>query len=452
MKKTAFEAKIRDFIERHALLEHAKRYLVALSGGADSVCLLLVLQRLGYEVEAAHCNFHLRGEASDRDAAFCESLCKQKNIPFHRADFETAEYAKMRKLSIEMAARELRYTYFNRIVEKFGLQGVCTAHHADDQAETILLHLLRGTGLHGLTGMSPRRGPILRPMLEVTRDEIEEYLTSLGQNFMTDQSNFQSDFTRNKIRLEIVPKLKEINPSVVQELNLTARHLRDAELVLDDALRTAAKEICTELSEKSPFLMEIDLEKLLRQPSPAYALHHLLAPRGFNRSQIDEIRQSLTQQAGRQWHSPDHTLTLDRNRLLLSLRNDEETSSLVIGELGNHPIDEKNALNVEIFPKTADFIVSKAPNIATLDADKVVFPLTLRLVQEADRFVPFGMACSRLVSNYLTDRKRSLPEKRRQRVVTDATGRIVWLVGERTDNRFRVMAQTESILRLTLAF
>ncbi|MBR7086754.1 MAG: tRNA lysidine(34) synthetase TilS, partial [Prevotella sp.] len=130
---------MRDFIERHALLEHAKRYLVALSGGADSVCLLLVLRRLGYEVEAAHCNFHLRGEASDRDAVFCESLCKQKNIPFHRADFETAEYAKTRKLSIEMAARELRYNYFNEIIEKFGLQGVCTAHHADDQAETVLL-------------------------------------------------------------------------------------------------------------------------------------------------------------------------------------------------------------------------------------------------------------------------------------------------------------------------
>ena len=449
LKMRKFEAKISHFIERHHLLEREKRYLVALSGGADSVCLLLVLQKLGFSVEAAHCNFHLRDDESDRDEQFCQSLCQRLNVPFHRVDFDTSDYARQHKISIEMAAREQRYEYFHQLLESLGIQGVCVAHHADDNAETLLLNLVRGSGLRGLTGMSPRRDFVLRPMLEVRREEIEEYLAAQGQTFVTDRSNLQSDFTRNKIRLEILPKLQEINPSVVSELNLTARHSADAERVLNDALDRNTSTFSTFFDGQSPIFCEISLPKLLAQPSPAYALFHLLTPYGFNRSQIDELIDALAQQPGRQWHSPDHTLTIDRNRLVLSRRQVEQPEAVEISGAGSFSLGNA-VLQVELFPKTADFVVSKEPKTATLDADKIAFPLTWRRAGQGDRFVPFGMTGSRLVSDYLTDRKKSLAEKQQQTVVADATGRIVWLVGERPDNRFRVAPDTKNILRLTI--
>lgn len=444
------ETKIAHFIERHALLERGKRYLVALSGGADSVCLLLILQRLGYDIEAAHCNFHLRGEESDRDERFCETLCAEKNIPFHRAHFDTLAYAKQHKISVEMAARTLRYNYFDDLLQQLDFQGVCTAHHADDNAETLLLNLIRGTGLRGLTGISPRRNTILRPMLEVRRDEIEEFLTSQGQNFVTDSTNLSADHIRNKIRLEILPKLKEINPSLVDELSLMARHLTDAETVLNEALEAQKNALVEPFSDHPTLVFRIAIPKLLAQTAPAYTLFYLLSPHGFNRSQIDEIIDALAQQPGRQWHSPSHTLTLDRDSLILSRRIDEKQPSLVIAGAGIVQIGENRRLNIEIFAKTADFIVSKDPKTATLDADKVAFPLTLRRVGQGDRFVPFGMTGSRLVSDFLTDKKLSRAEKQAQTVVTDATGRIIWLVAERTDNRFRVAPETQTILRLTI--
>lgn len=444
-----FEAKISDFIERHRLLAHDKRYLVALSGGADSVCLLLVLRKLGFSIEAAHCNFHLRDDESDRDERFCETLCVEQNIRFHRVDFDTFSYARQRKVSIEMAARELRYNYFNQLLKSSGFQGVCVAHHADDNAETLLLHLLRGSGLHGLTGMSPRRGFVLRPMLEVRRDEIEEFLSLQGQNFVTDSTNRSTDHVRNKIRLEILPKLQEINPSAVDELCLTARHLTDAEIVLDAALEQGKNAVSSVISNREPLLFRIDIPQLLAQPSPRYLLYHLLAPQGFNRQQIEQISDALSQHAGRQWHSPDHTLTLDRDCLVLSRRQGESPQAVEIGGAGSFSLGNA-VLQVEIFPKTADFIVSKESKTATLDADKVAFPLTWRRVGQGDRFVPFGMSGSKLVSDFLTDRKRSIAEKQQQTVVADAANRIVWLVAERPDNRFAVTAETKNILRLTL--
>ncbi|MBR1469966.1 MAG: tRNA lysidine(34) synthetase TilS [Prevotella sp.] len=441
-----------DFIAKNRLLDREKRYLVALSGGADSVCLLRVLQRLGYTVEAAHCNFQLRGEESNRDERFCASLCRQQNIPFHRTQFDTKTYAREHGVSIEMAARELRYHYFHELLETIGFQGVCVAHHLDDNAETILLNLVRGTGLHGLTGMSPRRDFVLRPMLGVSRDEIVDYLRQIGQPYVTDSTNLQPDHVRNKIRLQVVPLLKEINPSVVRELCTMASHLTDAETLLNHTLDQTTTEFSTDLSEKPPFLRQIDVPQLLRQPSPAYALYHLLSSFGFNRSQMGEILASAekSEHSGRQWHSSDHTLTLDRDSLVLSKKSTENASPIVVSEAGEYVLDDLGRLRVEIFPKTADFIVDKRPQVAVLDADKASLPLTLRKTQTGDRFVPFGMRGSKLVSDYLTDRKKSLPEKKNQWVLTDESGQILWLAGERTDNRFAVSPQTKTILRLTL--
>ena len=203
--------KVRDFIDREGLLTPEGLYIVALSGGADSVALLRILHHLGYRIEAAHCNFHLRGAESDRDETFVKSLCSSLNIPIHLIHFDTAEYASLHQVSIEMAARELRYGYFDQLCKDIGASAVCVAHHRDDAVETFLMNLLRGSGIHGLTGIRPRNGNVIRPLLCLSRDEIEQYLHSIGQDYVTDSTNLVDDVVRNKVRLNVLPLLKDIN-------------------------------------------------------------------------------------------------------------------------------------------------------------------------------------------------------------------------------------------------
>ena len=219
--------KIAHFIEQHKLLSKDKKYIVALSGGADSVCLLLVLQRLGYDVEAAHCNFKLRGEESDRDEQFCVELCKKNDIEIHLAHFDTNFYAISHKISIEMAARELRYSYFENLRRDIGADAVCVAHHQNDCAETVILNLVRGTGIQGLAGIQPKRDNIVRPLLCVSRDEIEGFLADEGQDFITDSTNLDDLYVRNKIRLNIIPMMEKINPAAVQNIVKTAIRLSE---------------------------------------------------------------------------------------------------------------------------------------------------------------------------------------------------------------------------------
>ena len=197
------KGKVSDFIGKHQLLSHEGLHLVALSGGPDSVALLLVLRELGYKIEAAHCNFHLRGEESDRDEEFVKSLCNKLDIPFHIIHFDTREYATLHQVSVEMAARDLRYGYFRQLCQDIGAASVCVAHHRDDAVETLLMNLLRGSGIHGLTGIRPKNGAIVRPLLCVSREEIEQYLHSIGQDYVTDSTNLVNDVMRNKIRLEV---------------------------------------------------------------------------------------------------------------------------------------------------------------------------------------------------------------------------------------------------------
>ena len=216
--------KISAFIEQHQLLRHDDaKYIVALSGGADSVALLLVMHQLGYRVEAAHCNFRLRGQESDRDEQFVAELCNKKQTPLHIIHFDTVAYAKLHQVSIEMAARELRYRYFEQLRQDIGADDVCVAHHQDDAVETLLMNLLRGTGIHGLTGIRPRNGHIVRPMLCVTRAEIVGYLDSAHQPYVTDSTNLVPDVVRNKIRLNVIPQLLALNPSASQNIARTAR-------------------------------------------------------------------------------------------------------------------------------------------------------------------------------------------------------------------------------------
>lgn len=428
--------KVAGFIAKHQLLSHDGLHVVALSGGADSVALLRILCDLGYRVEAAHCNFRLRGEESDRDEQFVKNLCKNLGVSLHLIHFETVEYATLHQVSIEMAARELRYRYFGQLLQDVGAETVCVAHHRDDAVETFLMNLLRGAGIHGLTGIRPHNEHIVRPLLCVSRHDILQYLDSIGQDYVTDSTNLQPDVLRNKIRLQLIPLLEQLSPGASDNIARSATYLSEAEKLYNASVKTH--------NGDSPFC-EMSISSLRDFPSPLCLLHEWLSPLGFNRSQIDQLLDSLDGGSGREFISPSHTLIIDRDRIVVEPIS-APMRPVLIPEPGNYRVDGQHLLKVE---SSSDIIVSKTNDCATLDAENIQFPLTLRPVREGDAFCPFGMSGHRLVSDFLTDLKCSVHEKRRQLVVTDATGTILWLVGLRTDNHFRVTPDTTAILRLT---
>lgn len=436
-----FEQKIHHFISRHDLLRRDGFYVVALSGGADSVALLYVLRSLGYRVSAAHCNFRLRGAESDRDENFCVSLCAELRVTLHRVHFDTAAYAELHKVSIEMAARELRYRYFEQLRQDVGADAVCVAHHRDDQVETVLLNLVRGTGIVGLQGMRPRHGHILRPLLAVGRHEIIDYLRCLRQTFVTDSTNLETDAMRNKLRIDVIPLLEEINPAVRENIIRMTENLGEVERMADEAVGQALQGI--RRADGS-----LDLQALMALPSPLYVVWAVVEPMGFNRSQAVEM---LGEREGRaEWKSAQWVAVRDRARLHFFRREawERELPVMRIPECGTYiyPFSPERLRDEEVGRGETRFrVVSKAllstaavdgsPRSATLDATKVKFPLVLRPAGEGDRFVPFGMKGSKLVSNFLTDRKVPLAERRAQLVLTDADGGILWVVGLRIDGR-----------------
>lgn len=424
-------SKVKDYIKQHNLLNSNDLYIVALSGGADSVALLLFLDEMGYQVHAAHCNFHLRGAESDRDEAFCESLCLQKNIPFHRIHFDTLTYAETHHVSVEMAARELRYGYFEQLRKDIGASGICVAHHRDDSVETVLLNLIRGTGLRGLTGIQPRKGYILRPLLCVSRQEIEQYLQAKGQSYVTDSTNLVAEVQRNVVRLKVLPLLETINPAVADNIQRTAENLTEAQSVLDVAIENIRNAKILEYRELESF------------GSREYILYEWAKQYGFNGPQVKDM---LTAETGSVFSSSmGYDLLVDRDSYLVEpiLKPYKEVR---IPEEGTYILDEITKIKVRKCPA----YVSKNPSVATLDAQKVAFPLTVRRVEEGDRMQPYGMRGTKLLSDLMTDCKLSLFDKRRQLVVVDAQGVVIWAVGLRVSQQVAVTDHTSEVLECIL--
>ena len=486
---------MRRFASVHELFVYGGKYIVALSGGADSVSLLFVLKHLEHElgisVEAAHCNFHLRGAESVRDEEFCKQLCERLAVPLHLIHFDTQAYADLHRVSIEMAARDLRYGYFENLRRDICAQDICVAHHRDDSVETVLLNLVRGTGLRGLRGIQPRNGNIIRPLLSLSREDIVQYLEALGESYVTDSTNLHNDVKRNKIRLDVMPLLRELNPSVSQSIFESSLRVGEALKVFDEAMKQSIADVITPTSgctcsgctcpkctnqpvrkcTNQPLLVQqsllhqqrctlqanhpltISIDRLKQQPSPEYTLHEILSPRGFTSAQIDQIYGSLDScSAGKIIASDSHELAFDRGSLLVQPRTNvaDAARSMRIPETGTYVFSDSLKIKVAAEDCGDDYVPSRAADCVCLDASDIKFPLTLRHIEQGDRFVPFGMNGMKLVSDYLTDRKKNVFEKRAQLVVTDAQQRIVWLVGERTDNRFRITPHTQQALRLTI--
>ncbi len=421
-----YQKKIAQYIEHHQLFSKADKVLVALSGGADSVALLHLLVALGYQCEAAHCNFHLRGEESDRDEQFVRQLCARLHVPLHTEGFDTRQKAREQRISIEMAARELRYTWFEELRQACGAAVVAVAHHRDDSVETFLLNLIRGTGINGLRGIRPKNGTVVRPLLCLSRDEITCYLAHIGQPYVTDSTNLQDEYTRNKIRLNLLPLMQEINPSVKESILKTAGHLDDAAAIYNKGIDDALARIRTDAG--------ICIPALLKEPAPEALLFEALRPLGFNPAQVADIYRTLQGQPGKQFASAEWRIVKDRDLLLIETVKEPE----------NKPV-----LEMKEYDLRPGFVIPRSKDTACLDAEKLTAPLHLRHWQQGDSFVPFGMKGRKKISDYLTDRKFSLSQKARQWVLCCGND-IVWLVGERSDNRYRVTEDTKRVLCIKL--
>ena len=455
--------KVKTYIDTHKLLRPDGRYIVGLSGGADSVALLLILKELGYCVEAAHCNFHLRDKESQRDEEYCISLCKEQDIKLYLTHFQTTEYAELHKVSIEMAARTLRYNYFETVRQDIGADAVCVAHHRDDSVETVLLNLVRGTGLRGLMGIRPRNKHIIRPLLACSKADIETYLAAKGQAFVTDSSNLVADVKRNKLRLEVVPTLKEINPSFDDTIMKMSESIGEAQKIIKASLKSAFSSIVSvengdadtlfsqlqdgTLKQALPNL-RIDIAALQSYVSSEYFLFYLLIPYGFTSPQVRSIASFLSLESGKEYITDSYTLLFDRKMMLVSQREKTTPKPLELPETGKYIYSEHCSIEIKEEAVDCNFTIPTASNEIVVDKAKVHFPLVLRRTAMADRFRPFGMRGSKLVSDYLTNLKVDAVSKRKQLVLVDGNGEIMWLAGRRSSETYRIGSTTTTALRI----
>ena len=431
------KSKIQKFISKNSLFNPYDKIIVAVSGGADSVALLHFLLSMNYDCVVAHCNFHLRGEESDRDEDFVAGLAKKFDCKFLKTDFDTKKYAGEQKISIEMAARELRYRWFEEIRTAENATSIVVAHHQDDAAETILMNLSRGTGINGLTGIKPKNGNIVRPFLCISRKEIMTYIKCQKLSFVTDSTNADTQITRNFFRKEIIPAFEKINPSFSENLLQTAGHLNDVAIIYNDYINNAKRDIVQNGEET-----KIDIKKLQKSKITGSLLFETIKDFGFNSSQSADILSVIDGESGKQFFSPTHRLVKDRDFLIIS-------PIVPFSERSRTAVSECRApnLHTEIFPRTSDFKIDKSPNIAFLDNNKITQPLTLRHWQAGDAFYPIGMQGKKKLSDFFTDKKYTL-QKKEQVWLLISDDKIVWIVGERLDDRFKVTAETKNILKI----
>jgi tRNA(Ile)-lysidine synthase len=433
--------KVKTYIEANGLLTHEKPVITGFSGGSDSVALLYILNYLGYNCIAAHCNFHLRGQESDRDEIFCENFSKGLNIKFLKSSFDTVTCAENWHISIEMAARELRYKWFEALREEHDAQTIAIAHHRDDHIETVLLNLIRGTGIRGLCGIRPKNGFIVRPFLCITRMEINDFIKEQGLSFVKDTSNDSIEIKRNFVRHRLIPIMKELNPSISEAITRTSEHISDVETIYINAIETIKSKLITQKVDSE---IHIDIKKLQRQPAAKTILYEILRPYGFNRKVAKEIYSALNKISGKQFLASDSNYKLLKDREKLIIYDSERTDGEY--KLSENEKDWENLpvkLSVKKIDIDATYKVDKSQTTGVFDYDKLHFPLTLRKWRHGDRFVPFGMRGSKKLSNYFTDNKISIHNKEKIWVICSGED-IIWVIGHRIDNRFRINKTTKN--------
>lgn len=422
--------KLIQHIQQNHLFNKADKLLVAVSGGADSVFLSHVLAVNGYAVTLAHCNFSLRGEESNRDEAFVQQLAQQLQVPFYSVRFDTATYAEGHKLSIQEAARELRYNWFNQLMNDLQLAYTVTAHHAGDNVETVMINFLRGTGIKGLTGIPVKRGKIIRPMLMVSRNEIENYLTEQQLGFVTDSSNLKNDYTRNYIRNIMLPEATKLFNNAPGNILTGIQHINSAYNIYKLQINNWVKKLIEQKNDEC----HIPILKLKATPEYATVLYEIIAPLGFTAHQLNEVLQLTESHTGSQVCSATHRILKNRQWLIIAPLQTEKPSLVAIAEPGSWVYPE-GILSVKKI-KTKDVAAFPVSGITVaVNGKALAFPLVLRPWKAGDYFYPAGFNKKKKLSRYFIDEKLSVFEKEKIWVL-ESNQRIVWVCGMRMDSRF----------------
>jgi len=428
-----------------------KKLLIAISGGIDSIVLTHIFKTLKFDISLAHCNFMLRGKESNKDELFVTELGNKLMIPTYTIPFNTNQYAKEKGISTQMAARELRYNFFQEICTKNNIDFILTAHQKDDVIETVLINLTRGTGLDGLMGIPEINGNIVRPLLSFSRNEILVYATRNKLQWREDSSNSSIKYVRNKIRHKVVPFLKELNPSLLETFNNTLENLRGSQQIIEDCIQDVKEKTITKVNNDLHF----DISQLKKLNNPKVYFYELLKDYGF--TEWNDINDLLTAQSGKQVFSKTHRLLKDRDVLILSeIGKTQKTASFEVSENTSKikkpvklkfekvdvPFDTKNHKN-----KIITELILDDNSMISIDYDKIEFPLTIRKWKKGDYFYPIGLNGKKKLSKFFKDEKLSLVEKENTWLLC-SKNEIVWIIGQRLDNRFKVSKTTSSILKI----
>jgi len=441
----------KDYISQNALFTANDRILLAVSGGRDSVLMAHLFKLSGYDFGIAHCNFNLRGEESMRDEHFVKMLSATLDIPFYVRHFQTKEYAAAHKVSIQMAARDLRYQWFEELRSKEGYAFIALAQHQDDAIETVLLNLTRGTGIAGLHGILPKRGHLIRPLLFLSRTEINELMEREHLDYVEDSSNLSANYARNKIRLKVLPQLKEINGNLEVTFQHNIQRFADTELVLQKVVADLSRKLLVK-KQDGIHLSIAEVKSLFPQK---LLLFEVLKPYGFSEHLVADVLQALDKQSGISFFSTSHQLTLDREDLILVALRDKDamprqhlmvhsqdlTTVLPEGELTMVTLSKSK------FEETHSF--KKDHFEAYLDAEKLIYPLVLRNRQNGDKFKPIGMSSFKKLSDFFIDEKVPVTRKDDIPILVNGNGEIIWVMGLRQDNRYKITSTTKNVTILT---
>lgn len=435
-------------IRKSNLFSLSDKLLVGLSGGVDSVVLLHILLKLGYECVAVHCNFHLRGDESDRDELFVRSWCESIGVSLHVEQFDTIEYAERNNLSIEMAARELRYYLFDRLVAEMGLHRIAVAHHKDDNVETILINLIRGTGIRGLTGIKPINGLVVRPLLFASRDEIETYAAENGLPSVFDSTNAENLYVRNKIRNQIIPLLKQLNPSFSDSIIRSIENLEGCLSIYNHEIERLRQSIVSPCQDG----YTLSISSIHNYVEPFTLLYELLSPYGFNRVVAQDIYRALDGEAGKIFESDQYRLEKGRTELILSPKKIQQEESFLLDISTPGFLDTSHfSIHWSVQDDLTVDAIKKTPQVAYVDADKLKTPIIVRRWKRGDFYFPTGMKGKKKISDWFANNKMNLSQKENTWVLC-SNDQVVWIVGHRVDRRFVADEQSSGILLFEVRF
>jgi tRNA(Ile)-lysidine synthetase, N-terminal domain/tRNA(Ile)-lysidine synthetase, C-terminal domain len=429
-------------IEQLGISPQNDKILLAVSGGVDSMVMANLFFASKFNIGIAHCNFSLRGNDSDNDVAFVEDFAKANNIPFHCIKFDTEKYSREQKISIEMAARDLRYQWFEEIRKQHKYTKIAIAHNQNDVAETFFLNLTRGTGIKGLLGIAAKTETIIRPLLFASRKQIETHANEYNIDFCTDITNALNKFSRNRIRNKVIGEFEKINPSFLQTMSENIRNLSQC----NDVLQTLKNKVITDVISENDENIFIDIDKIIQTENAEFWLFEILQQYNFGSNIVADIYVSLNGESGKKFFSPTHILLKDRKYLIISTLKQNNNQIFEIGE-NTEKIESPIFLKIEKIENN-DIKIIKNKSVAFLNFDKLSFPLTLRKWQVGDSFTPFGMRGRKKLSDYFIDVKLSQFEKEEQYVLLSGE-KIVWLVNHRIDEHFKVDETCKFILKIT---